>query len=88
MVWAVVAWSVGHLIANGSAADAVLFGAFLIWGVADLVSSYARDRRDRVVYPEPVWSATIGAVVVGIAFWAVIALWLHVWLIGVSPLGA
>jgi uncharacterized membrane protein len=88
MVWAVVAWSLGHLIANGSAADVVLFGAFLIWAAADLASSYARDRRNRVVYPEPKWSATIGAVVVGMVFWAVIALWLHFWLFGVSPLGA
>jgi uncharacterized membrane protein len=88
MVWAVVAWSVGHLIANGSAADAVLFGAFLVWAAADLVSSYARDRRDGVVYPEPKWSATIGAVVLGFAFWAVIVFWLHYWLFGVAPLGA
>jgi uncharacterized membrane protein len=88
MVWAVVAWSLGHLIANGSAADVVLFGAFLIWAAGDLLSSYARDRRNRVVYPEPKWSATIGAVVVGMVFWAVIALWLHFWLFGVSPLGA
>jgi uncharacterized membrane protein len=88
MVWAVVVWSLGHLIANGSAADVVLFGAFLIWAAADLASSYARDRRNRVVYPEPKWSATIGAVVVGIVFWAAIALWLHFWLFGVSPLGA
>ena len=75
-------------LAQAVASDAVLFGAFLVWAAADLVSSYARDRRNRVVYPEPNWSATIGAIVVGIALWAVIALWLHFWLFGVSPLGA
>src|SRR5208282_3882167 len=53
MVWSVAVFALAHLIANGSAADAVLFGAFLVWAAADLVSSYARDRRDRVGYPEP-----------------------------------
>jgi|SRR5271168_735150 len=88
MLWSVAAFGLAHLIANGSAADAVLFGAFLVWAAADLVSSYARHRRDGVVYPEPKWSATTGAIVTGLAFWAVLAFWLHYWLFGVSPLGA
>jgi len=88
MVWAVLAWSAGHLISNGSAADLVLFGAFFVWSAADLISSYARDRRNRLVYPEPNWSATGGAIVVGLLFWAVLVFWLHSWLFGVSPLGA
>src|SRR5262249_44703450 len=53
MLWSVLLWSVGHLFANGSAADLLLFGAFLVWSAADLVSSYARDRRNGVVYPQP-----------------------------------
>src|ERR1700727_3942423 len=44
MLWAVLLWSVGHLFANGSAADTLLVGAFLVWSVADLASSYARER--------------------------------------------
>ena len=87
MIWSVAVFGVAHLIANGSAADAVLFGAFLVWAAADLVSSYARDRRNGVVYPQPNWTATIGAIVVGLALWAVLAFWLHFWLFGVSPLG-
>ncbi len=86
MVWSVAVFGLAHLIANGSAADVVLFGAFFIWALADLVSSYARDRGNSVVYPEPNWGATIGALVVGLALWAVIAFWLHYWLFGVSPL--
>jgi uncharacterized membrane protein len=86
MVWSVVVFGLAHLIANGSAADVVLFGAFFIWALADLISSYARDRQNSVVYPEPNWGATIGAIVVGLVFWAVIAFWLHLWLFGVSPL--
>jgi uncharacterized membrane protein len=88
MVWSVAVFGLAHLIANGSAADVVLFGAFFVWALADLVSAYARDRRDGAAYPESQWSATIGAIVVGIALWAVIAFWLHHWLFGVSPLGA
>jgi uncharacterized membrane protein len=86
MVWSVAVFGLAHLIANGSAADVVLFGAFFIWALADLMSAYARDRQNSVVYPEPNWGATIGAIVLGVAFWAVIAFWLHFWLFGVSPL--
>jgi uncharacterized membrane protein len=88
MVWSVAVFGLAHLISNGSAADLVMFGAFLVWAAADLVSSYARDRRDGVVYPEPIWSATVGAIVFGLGLWAVIAFWLHTWLFGVAPLGA
>ena len=86
MVWAVLLWSIGHLIANGSAADVVLFGAFLVWSVADLASSYARDRRRGMVYPAPEIGATAGAVVAGLVLYAVLLGGLHLWLFGVSPL--
>ena len=68
MLWSVLLWSAGHLFANGSAADLVLFGAFFVWSAADLVSAYARDRRNGVVYPEPQVAATAGAIVV--AWWS------------------
>ena len=86
MLWAVLLWSAGHLFANGSAADLLLFGAFLVWSAADLASSYARDRRNGVVYPESQFSATVGAVVVGLVIYALLIGGLHLWLFGVSPL--
>jgi uncharacterized membrane protein len=86
MLWSVLLWSVGHLIANGSEADLVLFGAFLIWSIADLVSAYARDRRYRLVYPAPELSATAGAVAVGLIVYGLLLAGLHLWLFGVSPL--
>ena len=86
MVWSVLLWSIGHLIANGSAADVVLFGAFLIWSIADLASSYARDRRNGVIYPPPELGATGGAVVAGLVVYALLLGGLHLWLFGVSPL--
>src|SRR5882757_2511184 len=86
MLWAVLLWSAGHLFANGSAADLVLFGAFLVWSVADLASSYARDRRNGIVYPAPELRATVGALVAGLVVYALLIGGLHLWLFGVSPL--
>ena len=86
MLWAVLLWSAGHLIANGSAADLLLFGAFFVWSAADLASSYARDRRNGVIYPAPELGATAAAVVVGLVVYALLIGGLHLWLFGVSPL--
>jgi uncharacterized membrane protein len=86
MLWSVFLWSAGHLLANGSAADLVLFGAFLVWSAADLASAYARNRRNGVVYPAPQLAATAGAVVAGLVVYALLIGGLHLWLFGVSPL--
>jgi uncharacterized membrane protein len=86
MLWAVLLWSAGHLFANGSAADLLLFGAFLVWSAADLASSYGRDRRNGVVYPAPQLGATAGAVAVGLVAYALFVGGLHLWLFGVSPI--
>ena len=86
MVWSVAVWSAGHLLANGSAADVLMFGAFFVWAVADLFSAYGRDRRNAVVYPTPNWGATTGAIVAGVALWGLLIGGLHLWLFGVSPL--
>ena len=86
MLWAVVVWSAAHLMANGSAADVVLFGAFLAWALFDLQSNYQRDRAKAIAYPAPAWGATLGAIAVGIVLWGVLIGGLHSWLFGVSPL--
>jgi len=86
MVWSVAVFGAAHLIANGSAADVLLFVAFFVWAVVDLFSAYARDRRNAIVYPTPNWGATIGAIVVGVLIWGLLIGGLHLWLFGVSPL--
>jgi uncharacterized membrane protein len=86
MVLSVAIFAAAHLLSNGSTADLLLFGAFLVWSLADLVNSYARDRRNAVVYPSPEWGATIGALVVGVVLFGVLIGGLHLWLFGVSPL--
>jgi uncharacterized membrane protein len=86
MVWSVAIWAAGHLLANGSSADLLLFGGFLVWALADLVSSYARDQRNATVYPTPNWAATISAIVLGVVLWVALLWGLHLWLFGVSPM--
>jgi uncharacterized membrane protein len=88
MLWAVALWSFGHLLANGSAADLVLFGAFLVWSLLDLSSNYGRDRANAIAYPAPNWGATVGVVVVGIVLWGVLMGGLHQWLFGVAPVAS
>ena len=88
MVLGVKVWALAHLLANGSLADTVLFGSFLLWAVVLFAASRKRDRREQTVYHAGTASMTIVTVVAGLAFWAVFALWLHRLLIGVSPFGA
>lgn len=88
MVLGAKVWALAHLLANGSLADTVLFGSFLLWSVVLFAASRRRDRREQVVYPAGTAGKTIVTVFAGIATWAVFAFWLHRVLIGVSPFGA
>jgi uncharacterized membrane protein len=87
MLIATKTWAVAHLLANGTLADAILFGSFLIWGIADFAVSRRRDRAAGVSYP----AIGIGrdGLVIGIALVAFIlfARYGHEWLIGVRPFG-
>jgi uncharacterized membrane protein len=86
MLLSVKVWAVAHLIANGTLADAILFGSFLVWAILDFRAARQRDRVNgtvRVAGP-PRNDALV--VVVGAAIWAVIVWRVHLWLIGVSPL--
>jgi uncharacterized membrane protein len=87
MVAGVKTWAFAHLLANGTLADVVLFGAFLAWAVADYVSARRRDRAAGVVYMAGPVARDITAVVVGLVAWAVFAFWLHGAWIGVRPFG-
>ena len=87
MVAGVKSWAFAHLLANGSLADVVLFGAFLAWATVDYRSARRRDRAAGVVYVVGPVSRDIAAVVIGLVAWAVFAFWLHGILIGVRPFG-
>ncbi|MBL8338653.1 MAG: NnrU family protein [Rhodoferax sp.] len=87
MVLGVKTWALAHLLANGLAHQMLLFGAMLAWAVADFVSARRRDRAAGTTYQPGRASATVVAVVAGAVAWAVFALWLHGWWIGVRPFG-
>lgn len=87
MVLGVKVWALAHLLANGTLADVLLFGSFLVWAVFSFRAARRRDRAAAVSYPPGNAAGTIGAVVAGVVAWAVFAFWAHQALIGVRPLG-
>ncbi len=87
MVLSVKAWALAHLLATGMAAHLLLFGAFLLWAVANFGISRRRDRRDGLSHPAGRASATVLTVVLGVVAWAVFAFVLHGLLIGIKPWG-
>ncbi len=69
----------------GTLADVTLFGAFLVWAVANFIAARRRDRVAGRTYPVrggPRHAAVVG---IGFAAWALFAFFGHAWLIGVSP---
>jgi uncharacterized membrane protein len=86
MLAATKLWALAHLLANGTLADVVLFGSFLVWAVADRVSMKRREERPIPSAP-PSRLNDIVAVVGGLALYAAFVLWAHAWLFGVSPIG-
>ena len=87
MTLAVKVWALAHLLANGTLADIVLFGSFLAWSIATFASARRRDRAAGTVYPAMGISRDLAAVAVGVVSWVIFARFLHLWLIGVSPMG-
>lgn len=85
MVLGVKLWAFAHLLANGTLADLVLFGSFLVWAVFNFRAARRRDRIAERVYVASGVSRDSIAVVIGLVTWAVFALWLHRILIGVQP---
>ena len=88
MLLAVKLWATAHLLANGTLADVLLFGGFLLWAVADRISVKRRGPGGAGSAPHaprrPVNDAIV--VVVGLALYALFVLRAHQWLFGVSPI--
>jgi uncharacterized membrane protein len=87
MVLGVKAWALAHLLANGTLADVLLFGGFLAWAVFDFRAARRRDRAAGTAYPPGTPAGTAAAIAVGVAAWALFALWGHEALIGMRPFG-
>ena len=87
MVLAVKVWAFAHLLSNGSPADVLLFGAFLVWAILSFRAARQRDRVAQTVYAAGTTAGTVTTLVAGIVAWAVFAFWAHGLLIGVRPIG-
>ena len=85
MLLAVKLWAFAHLLANGTLADVLLFGGFLVWAVADRISVKRRAPRAIPGAPPRPFNDVI-VVVVGLALYALFLFGAHRWLFGVSPL--
>ena len=87
MVLGTKTWAFAHLISNGTLADILLFGGFLVWAIFYYAITRRRERREGVTRTAVGASRDAIAVVVGLVFYVVFALFLHGWLIGVRPFG-
>lgn len=85
MLAGVVLWAVGHLLATAFVHDVVLFGAFLVWALADFGTSRRRDRCAGTVHAAGSVTGDLASVVAGVIAWAIFAFLLHGPLIGVQP---
>jgi uncharacterized membrane protein len=86
MILGVKCWALGHLLANGTLADVVLFGSFLAWAVLDFRA--ARQRRRAGAEPQAAAvkrGRSAIAVAVGVLAWMLFAFHLHQPWIGVAP---
>jgi uncharacterized membrane protein len=88
MLLAVKIWALAHLLANGDLASFILFASFLAWAVADRISEKRRLRAGETRLPVAISSrGDIIALVAGIVLYLLFVWRLHLWLIGVAPIG-
>jgi uncharacterized membrane protein len=86
MLLSVKVWAFAHLLANGTLADLILFGSFLVWAIADFASHRRRDRAQGTVRIAGPARNDALALALGVVFWAAFVTRVHEWLIGVDPL--
>lgn len=82
LLTAVKAWALAHLLANGTLADVLLFGSFLLWAVADRISLKRRVPRSVANLPASRANDLI-ALIGGLALAVGFVYGLHTWLIGI-----
>lgn len=76
LLLATMLWAVAHLLTNGSAADLLLFGAFLAWAVVVRLSLARRPARRMIALPASMANDLI-AVAGGLALYAAFIFGLH-----------
>lgn len=85
LLLATILWAVAHLLTNGGVADLLLFGTFLLWAVAVLVSLERRPARRKITLPASMANDAI-AIVGGLALYALFIFRLHARWFAVTPL--
>lgn len=86
MLVAIKIWALAHLIANGDLGSLILFGSFMAFAVYDRISVKRRGALGPVGQKTGPWINDVIVLVLGTGLYVAILLWLHQWLIGVSPL--
>ena len=84
MLAAVKFWALAHLLSNGTLADVLLFGSFLMWAIFDRISFKRRPPQVIRTAPPGRFNDLI-AVIAGLVLYVFFAMWAHMWLVGVSP---
>jgi uncharacterized membrane protein len=82
MLVATKIWAIAHLLANGTLADVLLFGSFLVWAGATRASLKYRPVRPVPSLPASPWNDVI-AVGLGVGIYLAFIAGLHAVLIGV-----
>ncbi len=82
MLWATVLWALAHLGANGSWADVILFGSFLLWALADLASFRYRPPKEIPRLPSGRWNDVV-SIIGGLAVYGLVVAAAHRWLTGI-----
>ena len=88
MLAGVKIWALAHLLANGDLGSILLFGSFLVWGVAARISVKRRDvaaQHGGTAAPAGIRNDVL-AVAIGTIVYVAFVFWLHPWLIGVPVL--
>lgn len=86
MLLSIKVWAFAHLLANGTLADILLFGSFLVWAVADFAANKRRDRAQGTVRVAGPVRNDVLVLVVGVVIWGALVWRVHEWIVGVHPL--
>jgi uncharacterized membrane protein len=80
MLWGIVFWSTGHLLANGDLASIIVFGGFGAYALISMWSLNKRGAQKSTTRYSPVRDILV--VVTGLCICG-LAVWLHPYVIGV-----
>jgi uncharacterized membrane protein len=83
MLMGVTLWAMGHLLANGDLASALLFGSFFAYGLYDIASATQRAALGPLGTAQGSAAGDAAAIAGGLALYGLLLFWGHRWLTGV-----